>query len=104
MSNPEYLLLHGADNFRSLKAMPTRCGRRIGAHSLLRTDQLHRLNTPWPTGVAKYLAGDLGRRPGHDPRRFPLRQSNSQQYQSAADRVIQVQCFPQQHNRQYRGK
>ena len=50
MSNPEHLLLQGADNFRSLKGMPTRCGRRIGGHTLLRADQLHRLTAEdWQT-------------------------------------------------------
>ena len=50
MSSPEHLLLQGADNFRSLKGMPTRCGRRIGGHTLLRADQLHRLTAEdWQT-------------------------------------------------------
>ena len=50
MADQEYLILQGADNFRSLKAMPTRCGRRIGGHSLLRADQLHRLTVQdWQT-------------------------------------------------------
>lgn len=35
--------LHGADNFRSLKGMPTGCGRHIAGHELMRADQLHRL-------------------------------------------------------------
>jgi protein-tyrosine phosphatase len=43
MASQEHLHLQGADNFRSLKDMPTRSGRRIGDHSLLRADQLHRL-------------------------------------------------------------
>lgn len=43
MADQEGLHLQGADNFRSLRGMPARCGRRIGDHSLLRADQLHRL-------------------------------------------------------------
>ncbi len=50
MASQETLHLQGADNFRSLKGTPTRCGRRIGGHSLLRADQLHRLTVQdWQT-------------------------------------------------------
>ena len=38
--------LAGADNFRSLKGLPTRDGRRIAGHTLLRSDQLYRLGEP----------------------------------------------------------
>jgi protein-tyrosine phosphatase len=43
VTDQQELRLQGADNFRSLKGMPTLCGRRIGGHSLLRADQLSRL-------------------------------------------------------------
>lgn len=43
MAYPEPLQLQGADNFRSLQGLPSRCGRRIGRHALMRADQLHRL-------------------------------------------------------------
>jgi protein-tyrosine phosphatase len=36
--------LSGANNFRSLHGLPTRDGRRIAGHRLLRSDQLHRLS------------------------------------------------------------
>ncbi len=50
MAGQEDLLLQGADNFRSLKGMPTGCGRRIGNHHLLRAEQLHRLTAEdWQT-------------------------------------------------------
>lgn len=45
MVGQEDLLLQGADNFRSLKGMPTGCGRRIGDHYLMRADQLNRLTS-----------------------------------------------------------
>jgi protein-tyrosine phosphatase len=43
MTVQEDLRLQGADNFRSLKGIPSRCGRRIGGDVLLRADQLHGL-------------------------------------------------------------
>ncbi len=43
MVHEETLRLQGADNFRSLKGMVARCGRRIGGDVLLRADQLHSL-------------------------------------------------------------
>lgn len=43
MVQQEALRLQGADNFRSLKGMVARCGRRIGSDALLRADQLHGL-------------------------------------------------------------
>ncbi len=43
MANSQVLHLPGVDNFRSLAGMPALCGRRIAGHSLLRSDQLHRL-------------------------------------------------------------
>ncbi|MBA1204326.1 tyrosine-protein phosphatase [Pseudomonas capeferrum] len=43
MVKTHVLHLPGVDNFRSLAGMPTLCGRRIAGHSLLRSDQLHRL-------------------------------------------------------------
>lgn len=43
MADQEVLRLQGADNFRSLKGMVARCGRRIGGDALLRADQLHSL-------------------------------------------------------------
>ena len=50
MAGQEDLLLQGADNFRSLKGMPTGCGRRIGNHHLMRAEQLHRLTAEdWQT-------------------------------------------------------
>jgi protein-tyrosine phosphatase len=50
VTDRQELRLQGADNFRSLKGMPTLCGRRIGGHSLLRADQLHRLTVQdWHT-------------------------------------------------------
>ncbi|WP_458729564.1 tyrosine-protein phosphatase [Pseudomonas brenneri] len=59
MADQKDLILQGADNFRSLKGMPTRCGRRIGGHSLLRADQLHRLTADYAVIEAEY--GGLGR-------------------------------------------
>lgn len=41
MLNPA---LTGADNFRSLKGLPMQDGRRIADHTVLRSDQLHRLD------------------------------------------------------------
>lgn len=35
--------LVGAKNFRSLKGLPARDGRRLGSHVLLRSDHLHDL-------------------------------------------------------------
>ncbi|WP_408600715.1 tyrosine-protein phosphatase [Pseudomonas sp. PLMAX] len=43
MTVQEDLRLQGADNFRSLKGIPSHCGRRIGGDVLLRADQLHGL-------------------------------------------------------------
>lgn len=43
MTTLHTLHLPGVDNFRSLAGMSTSCGRRIAGHSLLRSDQLHRL-------------------------------------------------------------
>ncbi|AVD90072.1 tyrosine-protein phosphatase [Pseudomonas sp. SWI44] len=44
MVKTHVLHLPGLDNFRSLAGMRTLCGRRIAGHSLLRSDQLHRLS------------------------------------------------------------
>lgn len=45
MLNPA---LAGADNFRSLKGLRMQDGRRIAGHTVLRSDQLHRLDeTDW---------------------------------------------------------
>lgn len=50
MVGQEELRLQGADNFRSLKGIPTGCGRRIGDHYLLRAEQLDRLTAEdWQT-------------------------------------------------------
>nr|WP_314617805.1 tyrosine-protein phosphatase [uncultured Pseudomonas sp.] len=50
MLHQKTLRLQGADNFRSLKGMVARCGRRIGSDALLRADQLHSLtDEDWQT-------------------------------------------------------
>lgn len=82
MANQEHLYLQGADNFRSLKDMPTRSGRRIGDHSLLRADQLHRLTADdWQTLQRLGLKTVCDLRSGGERERYPscLPESGMQQ-------------------------
>ncbi|MND17498.1 hypothetical protein D3C81_150570 [compost metagenome] len=57
MVKTHVLHLPGLDNFRSLAGMRTLCGRRIAGHSLLRSDQLHRLSVASWQVLSQWLAG-----------------------------------------------
>ncbi|RON25028.1 protein tyrosine phosphatase [Pseudomonas brassicacearum] len=78
MSREEDFRLQGADNFRSLKGMPTRCGRRIGADVLLRADQLHGLTAEdWQTLQRLGLQTVCDLRSAGERERYPNRLPDS---------------------------
>ena len=78
MAHQEDVRLQGAENFRSLKGMPTRCGRRIGSHALLRADQLHGLTgEDWQTLQRLGLQTVCDLRSAGERERYPNRLPDS---------------------------
>ena len=96
MADQEALRLQGADNFRSLKGMVARCGRKIGGHSLLRADQLHRLTAQdWQTlqGIGVKTLCDL--RSAREREHYPSRPPKSAVQQLHLEVIGDVRADPQ---------
>jgi protein-tyrosine phosphatase len=87
--------LAGTDNFRSLNGLPTRDGRRIAGHALLRSDQLHRLGEPdWAVLRALGVRTVCDLRTEAERRKYPNRLPAAGIEQVAIELISDVRVDP----------